>query len=94
MDFPECLNIVIYFQYAEKFILHIETPEFFPDNTELTSFFLQLQETIRNRSNPLYIMHMRSHKGLPFPRAQGNNKIDCLLIDIVLKDSEFHKKCK
>ncbi|ERE82961.1 sorting nexin-6-like protein [Cricetulus griseus] len=92
MDFTEHLNIVTDSQYAERVLLHIETAEFVPDNTELTLLFLQLQETIRNRSNPLYIMHIRSHIGLPGPLAQGNDEIDGLLIGTVLEASEFHKK--
>ncbi|MBV2133725.1 DDE-type integrase/transposase/recombinase [Pseudomonas sp. MAP12] len=92
MDFTEPLNIVTDSQYAERVVLHIETAEFIPDNTELTSLFLQLQETIRNRSNPIYITHIRSHTGLPGPLAQGNDEIDRLLIGSVLEASEFHKK--
>ena len=37
-------------------------------------------------------MHIRSHKGLPGPLAQGNDEIDRLLIGTVLEASEFHKK--
>ncbi|MGE9714896.1 DDE-type integrase/transposase/recombinase [Escherichia coli] len=92
VDFTEPLNIVTDSQYAERVVLHIETAEFVPDNTELTSLFLQLQETIRNRSNPMYITHIRSHTGLPGPLAQGNDEIDRLLIGSVLEASEFHKK--
>ncbi|ERE69715.1 sorting nexin-6-like protein [Cricetulus griseus] len=91
-DFTEPLNIVIDSQYAERVVLHIETAEFVPDNTELISLFLQLQETIRNRSNPIYITHIISHTGLPGPLAQGNDEIDRLLIGSVLEASEFHKK--
>ncbi|ERE72103.1 HERV-K-3q27.3 provirus ancestral Pol protein [Cricetulus griseus] len=92
MDFTELLNIVTDSQYAKRVMLHIETAEFIPDNTELTSLFIQLQETIRNRSNPIYNTHIRSHTGLPGPLAQGNDEIDHLLIGSVLKVSEFHKK--
>ncbi|KAL6043499.1 hypothetical protein STEG23_013971, partial [Scotinomys teguina] len=71
MDFTEPLNIVTDSQYAERVVLHIETAEFIPDNTELTSLFIQLQEIIRNREHPIYIIHIRSHTGLPGPLAQG-----------------------
>ncbi|KAL6082528.1 hypothetical protein STEG23_004612 [Scotinomys teguina] len=37
MDFTEPLNIVTDSQYAERVVLHIETAEFIPDNTELRS---------------------------------------------------------
>ncbi|KAL6061183.1 hypothetical protein STEG23_011259, partial [Scotinomys teguina] len=55
MDFTEPLNIVTDSQYAERVVLHIETAEFIPDSTELTSLFIQLQEIIRNRKHPIYI---------------------------------------
>ncbi|KAL6084670.1 hypothetical protein STEG23_027609 [Scotinomys teguina] len=57
--------------HKERVVLHIETAEFIPDNTELTSLFIQLQEIIRNREHPIYITHIRSHTGLPGPLAQG-----------------------
>ena len=91
-DFTEPLNIVTDSQYAERVVLHIETSEFVANNTELISLFLQLQETIRNRSNPIYITRIRSHTGLPGSLAQGNDEIYCLLIGSVLEASEFHKK--
>ncbi|KAL6093193.1 hypothetical protein STEG23_016117 [Scotinomys teguina] len=92
MDFTEPLNIVTDSQYAERVVLHIETAEFIPDNTELSSLFIQLQEIIRNREHPIYITHIRSHTGLPGLLVQGNDEIDQLLIGNVLEASEFHKK--
>ncbi|KAL6035037.1 hypothetical protein STEG23_037457 [Scotinomys teguina] len=92
MDFSEPLNIVTDSQYAERVVLHIETAEFIPDESELTSLFIQLQDIIRNRKHPLYITHIQSHTGLPGPLAQGNDEIDKLLIGNVLEASEFHKK--
>ncbi|KAL6036096.1 hypothetical protein STEG23_018017 [Scotinomys teguina] len=92
MDFSEPLNIVTDSQYAERVVLHIETAEFIPDESELTSLFIQLQDIIRNRKHPVYITHIRSHTGLPGPLAQGNDEIDKLLIGNVLEASEFHKK--
>ena len=41
-DFKEPHNIVTDSQYAERVILHIETAEFIPDDTELTSLFIQV----------------------------------------------------
>ncbi|KAL6063533.1 hypothetical protein STEG23_000298 [Scotinomys teguina] len=55
MDFTEALNIVTGSQYAERVVLHIETAEFIPDNTELTSLFIKLQEIIRNKEQHIYI---------------------------------------
>ncbi|KAL6093039.1 hypothetical protein STEG23_031351, partial [Scotinomys teguina] len=92
MDFLEPLNIVTDSQYVERVVLHIETAEFIPDESELTSLFIQLQDIIRNRKHPLYITHIRSHTGLPGPLAQGNDEIDKLFIGNVLEASEFHKK--
>ena len=54
-DFKEPLNIVTDSQYAERVVLHIETVEFVPDDTELTSLFTQVQDIIRNRLCPIYI---------------------------------------
>lgn len=48
-DFPESLNIGTDFQYAERVVLHIETAKLIPDDSELTSLFIQLQ-LIRNRN--------------------------------------------
>ncbi|KAL6058683.1 hypothetical protein STEG23_035832, partial [Scotinomys teguina] len=70
MDFTEPLNIVTDSQFAERVVLHIETAEFIPDNRELTSLFIQLQEIIRNREHPIYITNIRSHTGLSGPLAQ------------------------
>ena len=79
-DFQESLNIVTDSQYAEGFVLHIETTGLMQDDSELTSLFIQLQQMIRSRSYPLYITHIRFHSGLPGPLAQGNNEIDQLFI--------------
>ena len=72
--------------------MHIETVEFIPDDTELTSLFIQIQDIIRNRLCPIYITHIRSHTGLPGPLAHANAEIDQLFIRSVLKASEFYKK--
>lgn len=92
MDFSEPLNIVTDSHYAERVLLYIETAEFIPDASELTSLFIQLQDTIRKRSHPLYITHIRSHNGLTGPLPQVNDEIEKLLIGNVLEASEFHKK--
>ena len=57
-DFKEPLNIVTDSQYAERVVLHIETAKFIPDNTKLTSLFIQLQNIIRNRLYPIHITHI------------------------------------
>ncbi|KAL6036998.1 hypothetical protein STEG23_033532, partial [Scotinomys teguina] len=66
----EPLNIVTDSQYAERVVLHIETTEFIPDESELTSLFIQLQDILRNRKHPLYVTHIRSHTCLTGPLAQ------------------------
>ena len=60
----------------KRVILHVETDELIPDDTELTSLFIQVRDIIRNRLCPIYITHIRSHTGLPGPLAQGNAEID------------------
>ena len=72
--------------------MHIEITEFIPDDTELTSLFIRVQDIIRNRLCLMYKTHIRSHTGLPGPLAQGNAEIDQLLIGSMLQASEFHKK--
>ena len=57
-DFKEPLNTITDSQYAERVILHIETAEFIPDDTELTSLFIQVQDIFRNRLCPMYITHI------------------------------------
>ena len=42
LDYPESLNIITDSLYAERVILHIETAEFVPDNSELTILFIPL----------------------------------------------------
>ena len=76
----------------QKGVLHTETTEHIPDDSELTLLFIQLQEIIRNRNYPLYITRIRSHSGLQGTLAQGNDKINHLLLGNVLQPSEFHKK--
>ena len=68
-DFKEPLNIVTDSQYAERVVLHIEIAEFIPDDTELASLFIQVQDIISNRLCPTYITHIQSHTGLPGPLA-------------------------
>ena len=75
-DFKEPLNIVTDLQYAERVVLHIETNELIPYETELTSLFVQVQDIIRNRLCPIYITHIRFHMSVPSPLAQGNAEID------------------
>jgi hypothetical protein len=72
------------------FFFCIETAKLTQDHSELTSLFIQLQVT-RNRSQPLYVTHTRCHEGLQGPLAQGNKRIDQLLIVNVLVVSKFHK---
>ena len=91
-NFKEPLNIVTDSQHAEIVVLHIETAEFIPDHTKLTSLFIQVQDIIRNKLRPIYIKHIQSHRGLSGPLAQSNAEIDQLLIGSVLQASEFHLK--
>jgi hypothetical protein len=48
LDFPESLNIVTDSQFTKRVILHIETSEYLPDNSEFTLLFMQLQQLILN----------------------------------------------
>ena len=57
-DFKEPLYIVTDSQYAERVVLHIETTEFIPDDTELTSLLIQVQYIIRNRLCPIYTIYI------------------------------------
>ena len=75
-DFKETLNIVTDSQHTERVVLPIETSEFIPDDTELASLFIQVQDIIRNRLCPIYITHIQSHRGLSGPLAQDNGEID------------------
>ena len=52
LDFAEPLTIVTDSQYAERVVLHIETPEFVPNDSELNLLFIQLQGITRNRNHP------------------------------------------
>ena len=56
--FKEPLNIITDSQYAEKVILHIETAKFIPDDTELISLCIQLQDVIRNTCCRIYITYI------------------------------------
>ena len=83
-DFKEPLNIVTDSQYAVKVILHVETTEFIPDDTDLTSLLIQVQDMTKNRLCSMYITHIQSHTGLPGPLAQDNAEIDHLFIENAL----------
>jgi hypothetical protein len=50
-----------------------------------------LPEASRNRKHPLCITHSQSHIGLPGSLAQGNDKIDKLLIGNMLNASKIMK---
>ena len=83
-DFKESLNIVMkkeLFIILRLLILY----------QNCTSLFIQVQDIIRNRHQPIYETHIQSHIGLLGPLAQGNAEINQLLIGNVLKASEFHK---
>ena len=51
-DFKEPLNIVTDSQHIKRDVLHIETAEFIPNDNEVTSLFIQVQDIIRNRLVP------------------------------------------
>jgi hypothetical protein len=72
LDYLESLNIIIGSLNAERVVLHIETAECVPDNSELTLLFRQLQQAIESRNYPLFITHIWFHMGLSSPLAQGN----------------------
>lgn len=56
--------------------MDIETAEFVPGNSELTSLCIQLQQAIRSRNYPLFVTYIWSPIGLPGPLAQTNDEID------------------
>ena len=72
--------------------MHIKTATFLPDNSELTSLLIKLQQAIRSRNYPLYITHIQSHTGLLGLLAHRNEEIDELLIENMLEASKFHEK--
>lgn len=88
--FPESLNIVTDFQYAERVVLHIETAKLTLDDSVLTSLFIQLQ-VFRNRNQPLYITHQILYRSTR-PCSISNDEIDELEIGNGLEASEFCKK--
>ena len=80
-DFKQPLNIVTDSQYTERVVLPIETAKFMPDDTELTSLSIEVQNVIRNRIFPIYIIHINLIK-----------VCQVLMYKVMLKASEFHKK--
>ena len=46
LDYLESLNIIIGSLNAERVVLHIETAEFVPDNSELILLLIQPQQAI------------------------------------------------
>ena len=75
----------------ESIILHLETFELIPDDSKLTSVFIQQQQVIRNWNHLLYMRHNRSHMVLWGPLAQGNDETAQLFIGNMLEASEFYK---
>ena len=63
-DFKEPLNIVTDLQYAERVVMNIETTEYIPDDTELASLYIRIQDTIRKGLCPTYIRHIMYHTNL------------------------------
>ena len=47
LDYPEILGIITDHLYVERVVLHIETAEFVPDNSELALLLIQLQQDTR-----------------------------------------------
>ena len=47
LDYPKSINIITDSLYVERVVLHIETAEFVPDNSELSLLFIQLQQDTR-----------------------------------------------
>ena len=88
----DSFNIITNSQYAERVVLHIETAEFVPDNSELTLLLRQLQRAMRSGNYALYNTHIWSHTGLPGPMVQDNKEVNQLLIGDVFKASKFHEK--
>ena len=54
LDFGKFLKIIPDYLYAERVVLHIETAEFVPGNSEIT-LFTHLQQAIRSRNHMLCI---------------------------------------
>ena len=42
--FKEALNVFTDSQYAERVLLHIESTEFTPDDTDMTLLFIKVQD--------------------------------------------------
>lgn len=46
----------------------------------MEQLFITLQDSVRARYNPFFIVHIRSHSQLPGPISEGNTKIDQLIM--------------
>ena len=55
-DFKEPLNKDT--DLVESVVSNIEILEFIPDDKELTTLFIQVQGSIRNKLCPIYITHV------------------------------------
>ena len=89
-DCSDSLNLVTDSQYAEHTVKEIETATLTADGSELIQLFSMPQLLIRNRNQPLFIMHIRAHTTLPGPMSAGNEQIARLLIDNVQTAMDFH----
>lgn len=89
-DYALPLKIVSDSQYVVQVEQALETVTL-TDDDELSTLFLKLQRTIRDRQFPLFITHIRSHTKLPGPLVAGNEKIDQLLIGTVEEATAYHK---
>ena len=65
-----------WFSIYKRSLLHIETAEVNPDNSELTLLLMQLQQAIQDRNYSLYTTHIGSHTGLSRTLAKGNEETD------------------
>ena len=89
-DYSDPLNLVTDSQYAEHTVKEIETATLIADGSEIVQLFSILQLLIRNRSQPIFITHIRAHTALPGPMSAGNEQIDRLLIGNVQAAMDFH----
>lgn len=92
LDFPGPVNVVTDSQYAERGVLHIETSELIPYDSETSLEFIQQQQVIRKRIHPLYITYQIPYICLPHPLVQSNDEINQLLMRNVLEASELNRK--
>ncbi|NXL93886.1 PO113 protein, partial [Alectura lathami] len=84
---PMALNIVTDSVYVANLLKHLDQAVLYNVKEKpLFQILLQLWNTIRHRSDPYSVMHIRSHTNLPGFFVEGNAQADAVVAATAIKN--------